>query len=129
MKNPRELVRTRILRVSLSVIIVKSKGTSRLSHTVNTQIGVGACLSVERTVKRSLNLSVIWKEEGNDKIEFVIGFLQIYLDKSQTSMSTDSYFFYSLHIMLHQFNENIKQKGIALLSSIVAYLSVNYSDE
>lgn len=61
---------------------------------MNAQIGVDACIAVESAFEARLNLNIVWNENESDQVQSIVAWLQFYSDKSQTSMSADSYSFY-----------------------------------
>lgn len=96
---------------------------------MSAQIGINACVVVELAVKTSLNPNAIWTKKATEEAQSTVGCIQLYLDKSQASISIGPYTFYSLHIMLLKFTDSTRRKTIASVSLIVAYIPVRYSDK
>lgn len=106
----------------------KTEQCFELSYEVNSRIGTEECNAVGLAVKSSLSPNFIWSEEENDKGQLVVGCLQLYSDKPRTTLSAPSYTFYSLHIKLLNFTEDMRRKKIVSGSSVAAYIPVGYEE-
>lgn len=67
-----------------------------------------ACNTVKTAVEFRLNLSVLWKDIEKDNVQFVVGCLQLYPDKSQAFLSASLYGLLSLHLKLLIFGEDMR---------------------
>lgn len=95
---------------------------------MNDRIGADACDGVELAVQSCHNHNVIWKKEEKDKVQSVVGCLQLYSEKSQTSLSAAPYAFHPLHITLLYFSKEMRRKQIVFGSSVVSYLPIRLSE-
>lgn len=63
-----------------------------------------------------------------EQVQSTVSCLQIYLHRSQTSISASSFAFYRLHITLLNHTENIRKQKIVSGSTILANPPVRYCE-
>ena len=94
------------------------------SHPLNAAIGLSAIPLVEKAVKSSSDPEVLWETAKCDGTQSMVGCLQVYSDKSVTSLTSHSFVFYPLHLTLINFSEERRRSLIGNGSTVVAYLPV-----
>ncbi|NJK52916.1 MAG: hypothetical protein HC936_08975 [Leptolyngbyaceae cyanobacterium SU_3_3] len=96
------------------------------SHPMNAKLGVFARDAVEQHIKSSEMLESIWNIGSHDKWKSVVGCVQLYSDKSQTSLKAGGLTFYPLHITLMNFSEKIRRLQIMSGATVLGYLPVEF---
>lgn len=95
---------------------------------MNAEIKTRAYVVVEDAVKTSPNLDTIWKEEKEDNVQSVVGCVQIYSGKWQTSLSASSHSFYPFNKTLLTFTEQMSYNLIVGGPTVVSSLHVSYTE-
>lgn len=127
MKNPREVLKAQVVQVGYRDVLIKQCDSALMTYLMNSKVNTEACCAVESVIKANLCPKVIWMYEEKVQFPSVVGYLQVYSDKSQTFYFASSYAFYPLHIAFLSFTKNIRGKEIVSGSTIVSYLPVVYS--
>ena len=99
------------------------------SHPMSAGIGK-YCVNVVREHVESAGCgpSSFWKCEKHGRPSFA-GIIQIYTDKSVTSMKASGFVFYPLHALLMNYNLSSRQRMITGGHTIVGYLPCEYSTD
>ena len=91
-------------------------------------MGVKAATLAQEIIKKSQNRCISWRTLAADGDESFIAMVQIYSDKSQTSLKTSALKFYPLHLTLFNFKEEWRRRVISSGESIIGYLPVEFSE-
>lgn len=94
-----------------------------LSHSMNAGIGVLARKAFEKHIESSEKLERLWRTASDDKLHSVDVFVQIYSDKSQTSLTADGFLFRLLHLTLLKVSEKLRTLSILSESGGLGYFS------
>jgi Plavaka transposase len=98
------------------------------SHPMNADLAVEACKAVQRVICSSKDPKTYWSfGEGGQPVSITA--LALYSDKSAMSASALAKTFYPLHAIWLNSSEAYRQKIIASVRSIVAYLPTTLLDE
>lgn len=97
-------------------------------HATNAEIGKFACAAGRRAVMNSKNRNVFWTEQKFGEVQSIVGCVRVFSDKSQISPAARCMKFYSLHIILLNFIEELKRHCILSETSIVEYLPIFFED-
>lgn len=95
-------------------------------YTMNAEIGGSARKAVEEHMKSSEKLKSRWKNASDNKLQSVVGFVQMYSEKSQISLKAGGLTFYPLHITLLNFSEKMRLLLISPGAPFPGYLSVAF---
>lgn len=93
MKDPRETVKAHVAQSGCEDILIKQSDSALMSHDMNFEIKMEAFRAVKSAFKTNLCSNVIWMSEEKDHVQYVVCCLQLYLDKSQSSIFASSYAF------------------------------------
>ena len=99
------------------------------THPMNSDIGVGAVPRAKLAIEQCIFGDVSWRTENSDGEKSSIGLLQVYSDKSQTSLNSSALTFYPMHLTLQNFNEEWRKKHIQSGKTVVAFLPVSFEIE
>lgn len=80
------------------------------SHLLNSDIERFACTAVQKEVKRSLDVNVMWHSFDSSYGASAVGYIQVYSDKSQTSLAADSLKFSPLRVILLNISDERRRK-------------------
>lgn len=108
-------------------ILKKQNDSALMTCPMNSMIGSEACRAVEYVFKVNLCPNVIQVSEIENQVQYVVDCLQIYSDRSQTSLSASSYTFHPVLITVLSFTERVGGKQVVLGFIVVAYLPVVYT--
>lgn len=128
MMDPKEVPRTQFSNANSKDTIAQSVKTHVLRYPMNAETGTNAFAVEEYASEASMNSSIIWKEEIEDSIRSAVGFLQIILVKSQTSLLDSSYLLYPIYVSLLSFTEQVVRRSFVAGSALVAYIPMAYRD-
>lgn len=127
MRKAREVIQLQIPSASSADIIVKPVHAGVFSHRMNSYVGTKSCVAVEHALKADSHGNATWKFEEEDGVLSAVRCLQIYLDKSQISLSANSFAFYSIYTTLLNFTENMRRKPIVSGALSATHLSAGFS--
>lgn len=95
-------------------------------HPMSAAVGASTCDAVERHMKCSTRLHFVSKTAEDDSTQFVVGCVQIFSNKSQTSLKAGGLRFNPLYITLLDFTDHMRRLQILSGNIIVVYLSVSF---
>lgn len=96
------------------------------THPLNSVIGQKSFRVAEVEIKASQNRDICWRTLGRDGEQSCIGGLQLFSDKSQTSLKAGALSFYPLHVTLVNFLEDWRRQHICEGRTVTAYLPVGF---
>lgn len=99
------------------------------SHQMKAKFGKEVCHAIEESIKKSLNPTVVWSSFPSDANQSMGGPLQVLSDKSQMTFSSDSVKFYSLHLTLLNFTNEIRIHQTNSGNSIITYILWDFFNE
>lgn len=89
---------------------------------MNSSIEVLACRVINERNELSQNGDVFCQSLHRD--QFLVGAIQVYSDRLQTTPEAHAVFFYSSHVALHKFTEDWRETYISSWRTIVACIPV-----
>lgn len=93
---------------------------------MNAMLGKEMCPAVENEIKGNSDPSVFWNCLKTDGIESIVGAIQVFSDKSQMTLSSDSVQFYTLHLTLLNLRNETHTRHINSGSSVISYLPCSF---
>ena len=87
-------------------------------------IGTEAVPAVMNELMNCPEKDVFWRD-GKHSVRSFVGLLQIYSDKSMTSLRASSLPFYPIHCTLLNFKEHTRRMFISTQQTMVGHLSVH----
>lgn len=126
-RDPLHVIREQVRLTPTSDIIIRYIPSEEYSHPLNSGIGRNVLPLAEDYIQRHTNNDVRWHSIHSDGEQSCIGCLQLFSDKSQTSLSAGAFKFYPIHITLLNFTETTRRKHICDGRTVFAYLPVNFS--
>lgn len=128
-RNPVDVLVDQVAKTPSDGVVTVHGERDVYCHPLNSFIGKYACPAAERAIKQDCDSSVSWKTYAEDGVQSAIGCLQIFSDKSQTSLKAGSLVFYPLHVTLLNFTEEWRRAHITSGRTITSYLPVTFSAE
>lgn len=125
-RNPINILQRQIATTPSTGLIITPCSGDIITHPLNSRLGNEAFPCAEAYIKSHSNIDVIWMDSATDNEQSFIAGLQLFSDKSQTSLSSGSVQFYPLHVTLLNFTEEYRRRHIMNGDTIVAYLPVRY---
>lgn len=95
------------------------------SHPVAANLGKIGIKEIKSSIESSLNLDHVWYG-ASSTAPSCPGFLQLYSDKSHSTLRALSFVFYPIHIVLLNFSEDIRKRLIVSGKTIVGYLPTKF---
>lgn len=92
------------------------------THPINAKVAREAHKLVKHTVQLNESIDVCWFDEQASSTTSFAGLVQLYTDKTQTSLKNTAMTFYPLHVTFLNFSEQMRREIIVSGSSIVAFL-------
>lgn len=96
------------------------------SHPMNSQLGTKGEKAVRNAIMSCKEENVMWHDNENSAESSFAGMVQLYSDKSSTSLKQSSFQFYPMHVTLLNFSEQYRRKCIVHGMSVVAFLPVKF---
>lgn len=124
--NAASLLWQQIRRTPNSKIYFGSALGGTRSHASNAEVGVAACQAVEKHNKSFTRLGFVWKTTKEDNVQSVIGCVQVFSDKYQTSLKAGGLAFYPLYVTLINFSGKMGHLQILSKAAVLAYLLVTF---
>lgn len=125
-KNSVILNQDRVRQTSEIDLILSIPKNATVCHPMNGNVDSTAFLAASKRIKSSFEHSVSQKYRHIDGFQSVVMCLQIFSDKSQTSLSAEAIQFYPLHVTLQNVKENARQKHALNDATVVAFLPVTH---
>lgn len=107
-------------------MILSTLENSTSCHPMNSNIDSAACLTALKQIKTSFGHLVSWKYGHTDGIQSAIGCLQIFSEKSQTSISAGATQFYPIHVTLQNLKEDARRINNVIGTTVVGFVPVTY---
>lgn len=127
LRNPIEVIKEQISFCASNDIILQPAETIDIrTHPMNSNLGVKAVKKVIAAIKLSTDDSVFWRNRNEHDTESFVALVQLYSDKTQTSLNQSSFSFYPIHLNLLNFKESFRRENISSGRSIAAFLPVEY---
>ena len=128
MRDPIEVLRTQFEHTLIEDIVIDpTDNFTTRTHPMNSEMGVGAARKAIEEIKCSSDPEVFWRNMKVHRSQSIMALLQLYSDKSQTSLSQNNFSFYPVHINFLNFKERVRREHISSGRSIFAYLPVQYN--
>ena len=130
MRSPIEVLSKQINAASASTTMFNfphriDRG-EKIFHPMNADLGRIGETVVKQTVMSNLNSGGMWHQEGETREQSFAGMVQLYSDKSRTSLKESSFQFYPIHINLLNFAEQHRRKCIVEGKTVLAFLPVKF---
>ena len=93
---------------------------------MTSQIGVDGSKSVRRIVMSSMEKDILWHQRDESVEQSFAGMIQLYSDKSTTSLKEPGFQFHPLHIVFLNFSEAYRRNCIVSGQTTLAFLPVKY---
>lgn len=119
------VLREQVASVRMEQLVTQTCASEVSTHVMNSELGCVAAPLVQRAVQTSTDCGVSWRTKQRDGEESFVGFLQLYSDKSQTSMKSSAFSLYPFHATLLNLTEDARREQIVSGRSVVAYLPVS----
>ena len=104
-----------------------SDGNELFNHPLETPIARAVHQFVGETVMGSLQEEVVWNDTPTPGPQSFFGLIQLYTDKSCTTLKTSDVVSYPVQIFLLNFSSHCRHRCINTGSTIVGFLTVNVS--
>lgn len=111
-----------------SPINMQANESPLYTNPMRAELGQTASVAVQRAVQSSLDDKVIWKTMEHDGRQSFVGFVQIYSDKSATTLKARGFSFYPIHLVLLNFSTDLRSQLITSAATVVGYLPVGFDD-
>lgn len=95
-------------------------------HPMMAELGKHGISAISNSIKGSTESDVLWYDCVSAIESSFVGLVQIYSDKSKTSLKESAFLFYPLHITLLNFSEEHRRKCIVNGSTFLAFLPVSF---
>lgn len=95
-------------------------------HPMMAQLGKHGERTVRNIVMSCSEQKVIWHSDQNSTEKSFAGMIQLYSDKSQTSLKESSFQFYPIHLALLNYSEEYRRQCIVKGMTTVAFLPVKF---
>lgn len=95
------------------------------SHPIAATLGVQACAIIRRSVMSNGSEEIQWNENGNH-IQSAPVLLQIYSDKSHTTLKSSAFSFYPFHVVALNFTDDSKKFMINSGRTVLGYLPTKF---
>lgn len=114
--------------MKLTDILLKSnwKGLTR-SHSLNTDMGHPLAPRVINATSSSSSPTISWKNTTTDGDQYLVCLLQMYSDKSKTTMKRNGVKWYTLHFTIVIQTEQCRKEQIVMGITVLDYLPTAYS--
>lgn len=128
LRSPIEVLRLQIRGSSASSTIFNATVGDVLeegySHPMMAELGKYGEKAVRDTVMSRSEQDIMWHDETNSTERSFAGMIQLYSDKSQTSLKESSFQFYPMHMTLLNFSEQDRRQNIVSGRTTIAFLPV-----
>lgn len=101
-------------------------GGDNYSHPMNASLGVNGEAIMKQYVMSNKNSSGMWHDGKDTREKSFAGMVQLYSDKSRTSLKESSFQFYPMHVNLLNFSEQYRRYCIVEGMTVVAFLPVKF---
>jgi len=125
-RDPVQLLKTEVSLVHKHNIISDPGQTSKLPNAVTARLGKQAYPVVRELIEMSATSNVRWHEPDVDGEQSVVAFLQLYSDKSKTTLKMSGLTFYPFHVNIMNFTEPMQNMMINHGHTILAFLPVEF---
>ena len=98
------------------------------SHPMSARLAKDITFRLKQNVISSANAASIWFDMKTHGTESFVGLLQLYSDKSSTSLKQTSITSYPLHVTFLNFSNSLRQHCISQGHTILAYLPVDIQE-
>ena len=97
-----------------------------LTHPMNSLLGRNGEKCVRKAVMSSITPGVMWHDGNLGAQSSFAGMIQLYSDKSTTSLKQSSFQFYTMHATLLSFSEEYRRHCIVHGMTVIAFLPVKF---
>lgn len=124
-RNACDVIREQVSNAPQSGFLSSATCVDTVTHPMNSNIGVFGGRAVKEQIELSQKRDVFWRTISLHGEQSGVGAIQVYSDKSQTTLGAHALFFYPLHVTLLNFTEEWRRANISSGRTIVAYLPVH----
>ena len=125
-----KLLREQIKNASESSAIFNPPATGSVpneySHPMLAELGTKCEPIVREEIMQSVNKEEMWRNAEKSGEQSFVGMIQLYSDKSRSSLKDSAFQFYPLHVTLLNFSESYRRNCIQNGSTNIAFLPVQY---
>ena len=129
MRSPAGVLQKQIKGSSTSNTVYNPNERTRdeeISHPLHGKLGREGVPAVTNLIMSHTGRESMWCTEENNGKQSFVGMLQLYSDKSQTTLKESAFQFYPFHITLLNFTEPYRRNCIINGLSLVAFLPVTF---
>lgn len=103
-------------------------GVVQYKHPMDTEKAVTMYHEIRAAVMSDSRSDVFWRETAEEEVPCFVGFVQVYSDKTHTTMKTSGVVAYPIHITLQNFSEPVRRACIDSGLSLMGYLPVSVEE-
>lgn len=103
MSDPFFLRRAQVSEMLLKDMCLNPFSSEIYSHKMSLQTGLEAITLVQESSKKNEDVNFSWRCKSSDGVQSSVKCLQVFSDKSQTSLESGEGCFYPLHVTLLNF--------------------------
>lgn len=130
LRSPIEVLSSQILASSSYSTLFNGPtndvGTEKFCHPMSAHLGTKGEQVVMRTVMSNKDSGAIWHDGITTAEHSFAGMVQLYSDKSRTSLKESSFQFYPMHATLLNFSEQHRRQCIVEGKTVIAFLPVKF---
>ena len=130
LRSPIDVIANQILGASASSTMFNcernSFGREHYCHPMNAALGMKGEETVKKAVMSNKNSHAMWHDSRDTSHQSFAGMVQLYSDKSRTSLKESSFQFYPLHVNMLNFSEQYRRHCIVEGMTVVAFLPIKF---
>ena len=127
LRSTLEVLRNQIAGASTNTSFFQSpEPNGKFNHPMTADLGQSGLKAVSSAVMRSLDDENMWHNEINSNESSFVGLVQVYSDKSKTSLKESAFQLYPLHATLLNFHEEYRRKCIVNGSTFLVFLPISF---
>ena len=126
-RSPLQVLQNQIAGTSQDTCFFDPAGNgTTFNHPMMGELGQYGVKSISKAIMRSANNGILWHDKITSAEFSFVGLVQIYSDKSRTSLKESAFQFYPIHITLLNFHDDYRRKCIVNGSTFLAFLPVTF---
>ena len=130
LKSPIRVLSDQISGASKYACLFNTKSsydqTESYAHPMDSQLGIRGERAIMNAIMSSKEDGVIWHNQEHSMETSFAGMIQLYSDKSSTTLKQSSFQFYPMHATMLNFSEQYRRHCIVHGMSVVAFLPVKF---